>query len=87
VSVGPALPVLKYISTFRSGDARGEAAGWVAGWSVASRPSLPAARRRRGEAAGAGGRVGRSECPEGLVGRMLRDIAIREAGDTGEAAG
>ena len=42
--VGPALPVLKYISTFRSGDARGEAAGWVAGWSVASRPSLPAAR-------------------------------------------
>ena len=29
VSVGPALPVLKYISTFRSGDARGAAAGWA----------------------------------------------------------
>jgi len=41
---GLRFPVLKYISTFRSGDARGEAAGWVAGWSVASRPSLPAAR-------------------------------------------
>jgi len=27
VSVGPSLPVLKYISTFRSGDARGAAAG------------------------------------------------------------
>jgi len=43
-SVGSALPVLKYVSTFRAGDARGAAAGWVAGWSVASRPSLPAAR-------------------------------------------
>ena len=62
--VGPALPVLKYISTFRSG----------------SRPSLPAARRRRGAAAGRGGRVGRSECPQGLVGRMLRDSLVRTGG-------
>jgi hypothetical protein len=42
--VGPALPVLKYISTFRSGDARGAAAGWGGRAGGASRPSLPLAR-------------------------------------------
>jgi hypothetical protein len=40
VSVGPALPVLKYISTFRAGDARGAAAGRGGGAGGAS-VSLP----------------------------------------------
>jgi len=44
VSVGPALPVLKYISTFRSGDARGAAAGRGGRCGGASRLYLPAAR-------------------------------------------
>jgi hypothetical protein len=47
----------------------------VAGWAGASRPSLPSPRRRRGVAAGRGGRAWWSECPKGLVGRMLRASA------------